>query len=81
MESKQVKLGKGKGKEPSFTGEVCRLGGTMEENFTGKEVYRQNFVPKDYLNTYYSLNTVNQEEANIVKRSLKNLHKIFVCGE
>ncbi|XP_066495411.1 nicotinamide N-methyltransferase-like [Tiliqua scincoides] len=49
----------------------------MEGNFTGKDVYRQHFAPKDYLKMYYSFSSGKQEESNALKFNLKSLHKAF----
>ncbi|XP_066495270.1 nicotinamide N-methyltransferase-like [Tiliqua scincoides] len=49
----------------------------MEGNFIGKDVYRQHFHPKDYIKTYYSSSSGNQEFSNLLKFNLKNLHKAF----
>ncbi|XP_061448293.1 nicotinamide N-methyltransferase-like [Rhineura floridana] len=49
----------------------------MEGNFTGKNVYREHFVSKDYLKTYYSFSNDNSAENDVLTFALQKLHKAF----
>ncbi|KAM6201540.1 indolethylamine N-methyltransferase [Rhynchocyon petersi] len=52
----------------------------MEGGFTGGEEYQKNFMPKDYLTTYYNFNEGPSPEAEMLKFNLECLHKTFGPG-
>ncbi|XP_063167267.1 nicotinamide N-methyltransferase-like [Candoia aspera] len=49
----------------------------MEPTFTGKECYDKYFVPKDYLESYYTLRPGNDANNASLRFYLKNLHRLF----
>uniref|UniRef100_A0A8C6XP34 Nicotinamide N-methyltransferase-like n=1 Tax=Naja naja TaxID=35670 RepID=A0A8C6XP34_NAJNA len=53
----------------------------MEPTFTEKEFYAKHFVPKDFLESYYTLSSGNNAESDFLIFFLKNLHKIFTSGD
>ncbi|KAJ6653166.1 hypothetical protein lerEdw1_010039 [Lerista edwardsae] len=49
----------------------------MEGIFTEKDYYAQHFLPKDYLETYYTFGDEKDAEKALLTFSLKNLHQAF----
>ncbi|NP_001075512.1 indolethylamine N-methyltransferase [Oryctolagus cuniculus] len=52
----------------------------MEGGFTGGDEYQKHFLPRDYLNTYYSFQSGPSPEAEMLKFNLECLHKTFGPG-
>nr|XP_056716363.1 nicotinamide N-methyltransferase-like [Euleptes europaea] len=52
----------------------------MEAAFTEKDSYAQHFVPKDYLEMYYSFHPEEEDKNFLLTFCLKSLHKTFLLG-
>ncbi|XP_029429479.1 indolethylamine N-methyltransferase-like [Rhinatrema bivittatum] len=52
----------------------------MESSFTGKQVYQNEFDPKDYLDTYYGARSGVFIKDGFLNFVLRNLHKTFTSG-
>lgn len=54
---------------------------TMEGGFTGGEEYQRNFLPGDYLATYYKFDGSSSPESEMLKFNMECLHQTFGPGE
>ncbi|KAL8173526.1 UNVERIFIED_CONTAM: hypothetical protein K2H54_004944 [Gekko kuhli] len=52
----------------------------MEVTFTGKDSYAQHFVPRDYLEMYFSCHPEKEDKSSLLVFCLKMLHKAFHSG-
>ncbi|KAM9216913.1 LOW QUALITY PROTEIN: indolethylamine N-methyltransferase [Dugong dugon] len=52
----------------------------MEGGFTGQDEYQKNFLPTDYLATYYSFDSGPLPKAEMLKFNLEHPHKTFGPG-
>ncbi|KAM9651077.1 LOW QUALITY PROTEIN: indolethylamine N-methyltransferase [Trichechus inunguis] len=52
----------------------------MEGGFTGQDEYQKNFLPREYLATYYSFDSGPLPETEMLKFNLEHPHKTFGPG-
>uniref|UniRef100_A0A8D0E7B4 Uncharacterized protein n=1 Tax=Salvator merianae TaxID=96440 RepID=A0A8D0E7B4_SALMN len=80
----EVELSNRKTVQPSPGGSQLRfwcLAKNMEVAFTEKDFYAEHFVPKDYLENYYSFSPGKDGANTLLRFSLDNLHQAFGAGK